>query len=359
MQSFNIVKKQELKKPSFRVASICDQFDYTNNYIKEEFKGNIDLPDTWNIGLIVGKSGTGKTTIAKELFHDCFCNFEYKKNCVVDDFDKNISLRSITRTFSAVGFSTVPSWLKPYSVLSNGEKMRVNLARALLSDKEVIIFDEYTSVVDREVAKLGSLATYNIIKKTDKKFIAVSCHFDIIEWLQPDWIFSTDEMKMLPRGSLQRKPIRIEIRKTKGYWNIFRRYHYLNHSLNKTAAQFVGFYNDKPICFCAVINMPHPRIVPLRRGHRLVVLPDYQGLGIGSILNDMIAEYYKQKNEYFGVTTSLNGFSRSLIKNNKWKLIRMGKGTKNSKAFNSKFNLNATSSSNRNTYSFKYIGVQA
>ena len=28
----------------------------------------------------------------------------------------------------------------------------------------------------------------------DKKFIAVSCHKDILEWLEPDWTFCTDSM---------------------------------------------------------------------------------------------------------------------------------------------------------------------
>lgn len=89
-----------------------------------------------------------------------------------------------------------PVWLKPYNVLSNGEKMRVDLARALL-EKDFVVFDEFTSVVDRQVAKVACIAVNKAVKKTNKKFIAVSCHKDIIEWLQPDWIFDTDTMKQV------------------------------------------------------------------------------------------------------------------------------------------------------------------
>ena len=33
--------------------------------------------------------------------------------------------------------------------------------------------------------------------KQNKQFIAISCHYDIIEWLQPDWIFDTNKMQMV------------------------------------------------------------------------------------------------------------------------------------------------------------------
>lgn len=74
--------------------------------------------------------------------------------------------------------------------------MRCDLARAILSEKELFVFDEFTSVVDRNVAKIGSLAMQKAIRQSDnkKQFIAVTCHFDVIEWLQPDWIFNTNDM---------------------------------------------------------------------------------------------------------------------------------------------------------------------
>ena len=32
------------------------------------------------------------------------------------------------------------------------------------------------------------------IRRTNKQFIAVTCHFDVQDWLLPDWIFNTDTM---------------------------------------------------------------------------------------------------------------------------------------------------------------------
>jgi ABC-type transport system involved in cytochrome bd biosynthesis fused ATPase/permease subunit len=155
--------------------------------------------------VIVGASGTGKSTIAKELFNEELINgFEYKAKSVIDDMPKSAKIDDITKMFYSVGFGSVPSWLKPYAVLSNGEKMRVDLARALL-EKDFVCFDEFTSVVDRQVAQTACIAINKAIKKTDKKFVAVSCHYDILDWLQPDWVFDTNKMQCFFGNAHDRK----------------------------------------------------------------------------------------------------------------------------------------------------------
>ena len=195
--NFNINKKIEFKE-TFRNKSIVGKFDLNPQNYQENFQGKIDLENkNWNIGIIVGNSGTGKTTIAKQLFgENIIKEYPFKKeNSVIDDMPKSKSVEEITQIFNKVGFSSPPSWLKPYEVLSNGEKMRVELAYNLLSDNKLTCFDEFTSVVDRNVAKITSTCIQKTIRKLDKKFIAVSCHFDIIDWLEPDWVFDTNSMQ--------------------------------------------------------------------------------------------------------------------------------------------------------------------
>lgn len=193
MQHFSIDKKNKVDK-TFRVSKIMADFDVDPKHSNEHFEGDFDLPEKWNVGIIVGKSGTGKTTIAKDMFgEELISGFEYKHKSVIDDMPKNKSVEDISKAFYSVGFGSVPSWLKPYSVLSNGEKMRVDIARSIL-EKDFIVFDEFTSVVDREVAKVASMAVSKAIRKQNKKFIAVTCHYDVIDYLQPDWVFNTDTM---------------------------------------------------------------------------------------------------------------------------------------------------------------------
>lgn len=195
MPSFNIVKESAIDY-SFRTQSIIDQYDLQiDNSVKEQFVGNINIEnENWKIGVIIGASGSGKTTIARELFQNDYIKaYNYDNRAVIDNMPKECSIQEITKIFNSVGFATIWSWLKPYNVLSNGEKMRVDLARAILEKDDMIVFDEFTSVVDRTVAKTASFSISKAIRKSDKKFIAVTCHYDILEWLEPDWIYNTDE----------------------------------------------------------------------------------------------------------------------------------------------------------------------
>lgn len=197
MPNFNIIKTSKFEQ-TFRNKSIIGQFDLQIEEIKEQFYGNIAIENAeWQIGCIVGASGSGKSTIAQQLWPDEYIDhFTYPNDrSILDSMPDELLTSTITRCFNSVGFATVWSWLKPYNVLSNGERMRVDLARALLENRSLIVFDEFTSVVDRTIAKTSSQAISKAIRKTDKQFIAVTCHKDIIDWLQPDWVYDTDQQK--------------------------------------------------------------------------------------------------------------------------------------------------------------------
>ena len=194
MPNFDIVKTAAIEK-SYRVARIMGDYDVKIEHANEHFAGEIIYPDDWHIGVIVGGSGTGKTTIARELFgENIITGFDWSAASVVDDMPEQCGMDEIEKMFYSVGFGSVPSWLKPFSVLSNGEKMRVEMARALL-ERDFVVFDEFTSVVDRQVAQTASMAIQKAVHRTGKKFIAITCHYDVLDWLHPDWVFDTNSMK--------------------------------------------------------------------------------------------------------------------------------------------------------------------
>ena len=330
MPTFNIIKTVEPKK-TFRVASIMGKFDLETNQIKEHFEGNIDIKDNWQIGLIVGKSGSGKTTIARQLFKDSYITkFEYTAETILDDMPKECSVEDITKAFNSVGFSSPPSWLKPYAVLSNGEKMRVDLARAILEEQNLFVFDEFTSVVDRNVAQIGSYAMQKAIRKTNKQFIAVTCHYDVEEWLLPDWVFNTDTMTFHSNeGQKKNRPeIKFEIFQTndKSVWKVFSKHHYLSHNHNNAAKVYLAFINNELAGFISILHLPN-RDKTLKKVHRLVILPDYQGLGIGVRLLNEIGQIYKKDGWRFTIVTSSPSLMFSLKKQKKWSCKNIGKVT--------------------------------
>ena len=149
------------------------------------------LPRDFKIGVIVGSSGSGKSTILKNFGIEETPIWNPNKS-VISHFDNPED--GINR-LSSVGFNSIPSWYKPYHVLSNGEKFRADLARKLKSN---VVIDEYTSVVDRTVAKSASVALSRYIRNNNLQNIVIStCHMDIVDWLEPDWVINTDTGELL------------------------------------------------------------------------------------------------------------------------------------------------------------------
>lgn len=324
----------------------------------------VDLPieeKDWQIGLIVGPSGAGKTTIARQAFGDhIISGYDWDpKKAVVSQFPEDMSIKDVTAALSSVGFSSPPSWLRPFSCLSNGEQFRVTLARALAEENDLFVIDEFTSVVDRTVARIGSHAVAKAIrKKPGKRMVAVSCHFDITEWLQPDWIYEPVG-NLFSWRSLRRRPaISITVRRVdKAAWELFKRHHYLSSSLNISAACFLGEIEGQPCAFVAVTSFPHPRRSGYR-AHRIVCLPDFQGAGIGLAVSDFVAAMYRAKGKPYFLTTGNPAIVQTQAHSKNWRLINTGNSARAGSA-----NRGITivkkdwKHSNRNTVTFEFCGA--
>lgn len=149
----------------------------------------------WQIGLIVGPSGSGKTSLGWELTkHGAkWWDPKWPKDKPIieaiapkDDFD------SVTGALASVGLGDVPAWLRPFDVLSMGEQFRANLARLCVEGGDgVWVIDEFTSVVDRQIAQIGSMAFAKTMRRGTGKAVLLSCHHDIVEWVVPDWCYDT------------------------------------------------------------------------------------------------------------------------------------------------------------------------
>ena len=105
-------------------------------------------------------------------------------------------------------------------------------------------------------------------------------------------------------------------------WAKFRRYHYLNTEI-ATASVCYGLYDKNNIIgFMAVLHQPHGANKKIKRVSRLVILPDYQGIGLGTKFLNVIAEYYKSKGYDFTIVTSAKNMIHALRKSPKWIMTR-------------------------------------
>ena len=345
----------------------------------------------WRIGLIVGPSGSGKSTIARAMFGErIYRPREWPRDRAVIDGLGQRPIKEITRLFTAVGFSSPPSWVKPYSVLSGGEQFRCDLARALMSDEcrnpndegndearmtndespvstfdipssfgfrhssfPVVVFDEFTSVVDRNVARVVSAAIAKGIHsgQIGCRFVAVTCHYDVTEWLEPDWVIDM-ATATFARRRLRRPPIQLEIfRCRRSAWRMFARHHYLSGALAQYVRCFVALWEGVPVAFCATVSLIGRK--NRWRISRIVTLPDYQGIGIGMAVAEAVAELHVAQRHRMNVTASHPALLAHCRRSPRWKTVGVKKtGSRGA----GKFIGNYRGSTGRAVVSFEYVG---
>jgi len=361
MSRVDIIRESPVVR-SPRVIQLEGMFDVPPEK-KSRVEWAVDLPiekHEWNIGLVVGPSGCGKTTIARELFkHELVDSFDwFQKKSIVDAFPPKMGIKEITTLLSSVGFSSPPGWLKPFHVLSNGEQFRVTIARALAEQSELVVIDEFTSVVDRTVAQIGSCAIAKTVRKRDQKFVAVTCHYDILDWLDPDWVYqpSTDDFQWRCERQ-SRPPISLEIINVhRRAWELFRKHHYLDSTLQKSAKCFMAIVDGQPAAFTAVIHFPH-KTAPSFREHRTVCLPDFQGVGIGNAMSEYVASLYCCKKPYTSVTGH-PAMVHHRAKSKLWTMTRKPSSVQRQTGLERKGKRQRATSRGRITASFRYAGPE-
>jgi ABC-type lipoprotein export system ATPase subunit/GNAT superfamily N-acetyltransferase len=322
-----------MKKIQLKSKIINDKYTryvYDNYDIQNEDETEITIPVNfseckefeWNIGVIYGGSGTGKTTLLKQFGSLVQDTFDENKP-LISNFDF-LEPKEASFLLSAMGLASIPTWLRPFKLLSNGEQYRAKLAYKVGKSKqgEVILIDEFTSVVDRDVAKAMSNAIQKYIRRENKRIIMASCHFDIMEWLLPDWTYSPLKGRVERHDYRRHTRPQIELsifRCRYETWNLFKQHHYLSQDLNKSAKCYVITWNDKPIGFIAILPFVGVGDAKTRVISRIVVLPDYQGLGIGKQIINYFSSLYASVGSKMYIRTINPAIGIALSNDKNWK----------------------------------------
>ena len=322
----NIELKSKIQNDKY-TNYVYDTFDIQN---REEtivsIPMNLDGLNSfdWNIGVIYGGSGCGKSTILNTLGGVKEIEFD-KEKALISNFDW-LEPEQASRVLTSIGLSSVPTWLRPFHLLSNGEQYRATLAYTIAkaNDGDIILIDEYTSVVDRDVAKAMSFALQKYIRRENKKIILASCHFDIMEWLLPDWTYSPEIGGSIVRADLLRlgRPeISLQVSRVEAEtFDLFKKHHYLTEDVNKTYIFLLFEWNDKPVAINVIgRHIGRNSVEKSFRESRIVVNPDYQGMGIGSKVSEFCAGIIKNTNAKYYTKTVNPALGEYRENNPNWK----------------------------------------
>ncbi len=311
----------------YRAARVKSLFNCESG---AEFRLRAELPlegREWQIGVIVGPSGSGKTSLGAQIFgREAVVNLraDWSDQAIIEAIAPDAPFDAVPAALTAVGLGSVPSWLRPFAVLSNGEQFRAGLARLLCEAPAVAVVDEWTSVIDRQIARVGSLAFAKAWRRTKGRAVLLSCHYDVLPWLQPDWVFDTATGRFADR-CLRRPEIDLELWQTGwDYWPAFEPHHYLKLGRMIASTCYVGAVKGEPVCHLAV----SPRLdIGHMRACRLVVMPEWQGAGVGMRFLNAVCQRQLEGGNKWGVKvptlfhTSHPGLAAALRRDRNWRQV--------------------------------------
>lgn len=312
---------------SYRAARVKSLFNAESG-CNFDLVAELPIEDAeWRVGVIVGPSGSGKTSMGRRVFGGDDLIYEpggwAADKPIIDCIaPEGGSFDEITGALAAVGLGSVPSWLRPYPVLSNGEKFRADLAKIIAEKPARIVVDEFTSVVDRQIAKFGALAFQKAWRRTGGQCVLLSCHYDILDWVEPDWVFDTATGRYAGRGLWRRPRFELEIWQTDWrYWNLFEPHHYLKMPKMVAATNYVAAVDGELVAHVAFTTRPGMKEA---RGCRLVVMPEWQGAGVGMRFLNAVCEMWLRGENRFGLPmptqfhTSHPGLCAALRRDKRW-----------------------------------------
>lgn len=293
-------------------------YDFTgeNKFFPFEFPKELENLD-FQILVITGSSGSGKSTFSKYFGEEEKISWDNEK-AIVSNFK---DAKDASTRLNAVGLSSIPVWCRPFDVLSVGEQFRANTARRLVSG---CVIDEFTSTVNRETAMSCSASISKYIRANNlRKCVFVSCHKDFIDVLCPDYVIDLDSECLYDTRRLLRRRFELSIYETelkREMWKIFKPHHYLSADINISCKMYIAYLDDEPVACCAILPQPgvHDANGNAWRIHRLVVLPDYQGLGIATKLVEYICDLFSYHDKIVYLRTSHIKLINYMNKSSKW-----------------------------------------
>lgn len=260
---------------------------------------DIYVPKDFEIIYITGESGSGKTTILKEIAKQYGANLyeidnHYKTVPLFLANGEENQIETIS-VLTSVGISDATLWLNTYNELSDSQKARYEIALKMMQD-DVVLIDEFLSTLDRDTAKAVAYNIQKAIRKAHKKLIVTTAHEDLQEYLKPDVSIVgkafPSQFNVIRNEISTDNPILKNIIVQYGTKEDYKKeklgeLHYKGKYTGGTKEYLFAYLNGKTVGVLVAIYNMH---TGGRRISRVVVHPSYRGCGIAQT---MIKKYIK------------------------------------------------------------------
>jgi len=261
--------------------------------------------DPGDVVYITGESGGGKSLLLRDIEAGLRRHSEFRpvlnfssievdpKERVIEGVGRDVA--EAIEILSAVGLGEAYLFLRRYSELSDGQKFRYRMAKALAENPKTLVIDEFCSNLDRTTAKVLAFLTQRWCRRRGITLVVATAHEDLVEDLGPDVLVvkrfgSSAEVRYdLPRPercSLM-KLLKIEKGTIEDY-NALKELHYRSRHPGAVRAVYKAVIGEE-LAGVIVYTAPHPVLRP-----RNAALP---------FLRDMMREdmsgYLRWINEHF------------------------------------------------------------
>lgn len=339
----DITYKTNIINPSKRIFEISDAFgvgiDETHKHIIVE---NLTIPK-FQILYLTGMSGSGKSSLLNEFKKEySFIEPQFDKESdkpIIDTIGKDLD--EALYLLNLVGLGEAFLYVKPFKILSDGQKYRYQIAKLIESNQKVWCIDEFCSFLDRTTAHIVSYNIQKIARKLDKTVIVATAHNDLQEFLQADYIFDfgMGEGLTIERNTNEiTNPfinhIKVEEGTIKDYKKLGK-YHYKNTEARFTKCIFKMMYKNM-LVGVAVYAMPKQQLVgrniyfnkkyinekgvpiladvnrDFLTGSRYIIHPMFRGIGLGQEL--VSQTIIKIDKPYIEVVSTMSQYNKFLDK---------------------------------------------
>lgn len=151
---------------------------------------------TGDVVYITGQSGGGKSVLLRDLARQMAERGQTVVNLDEIKFDNSTALidqigkdtKDAIGLMGMAGINDAYLWVRKPNELSDGQRYRFRLAKAMETKAQVWVADEFLAVLDRTAAKVIAFSVQKVARRAGATVLVATTHTDMVNDLYPDLV---------------------------------------------------------------------------------------------------------------------------------------------------------------------------